>query len=266
MFPDPNAPGTSAQVFVDRGSFDSNVTATAFSFTSPVRDRTSLDELRESIRGRSRRGIAELRAEHDRLHLDSPRSSEQIMQAMQVRWSIAYLYMYEGKLAEATDWIDRALELSRLPGVPPEVRGNLVVLRGICALRQGEVENCLECLGPSSCIFPIAPEAAHRNQAGSREAIRQFTAYLDETPGDLQVRWLLNLAYMTLGEYPDKVPPRYLIRLDNFRSKLDVGKFTNIAARAGLGVRGPNLAGAACLTTSPATIFRTFSQPHSTST
>ena len=81
-------------------------------------------------------------------------------------------------------------------------------------MRRGEIENCLECLGPSSCIFPIAREAVHIQQAGSREAVKHFTAYLERAPGDLRVRWLLNLAYMTLGEYPEKVPPAFLIPLD----------------------------------------------------
>ena len=81
-----------------------------------------------------------------------------------------------------------------------------MALLGIVALRRGEVDNCIGCVGPSSCIFPIAHEAVHTQQSGSREAVRRFTAYLDEWPGDLRVRWLLNIAYMTLGEYPGQGP------------------------------------------------------------
>ena len=62
-------------------------------------------------------------------------------------------------------------------------------------------------------------------------------------PGDLRVRWLLNLAYMTLGEYPEKVPLQYLIPLDTFDSKVDVGRFQNVAPLVGLTSRGPNQAG-----------------------
>src|SRR5262249_18371064 len=110
-------------------------------------------------------------------------------------------------------------------------------------LRVGEAENCVACVGPSSCIFPIARQAVHTYPAGSREAVKQFSAYLDERPGDLRVRWLLNLAYMTLGEYPDKVPPAYLIPLDRFRSKVDIGRFQNVATLVGLNARGTNQAG-----------------------
>ena len=48
---------------------------------------------------------------------------------------------------------------------------------------------------------------------------------------------------MTLGEYPDKVPAPYLIPLDRFRSKIDVGRFPNVAARVGLDALGENYAG-----------------------
>ena len=43
--------------------------------------------------------------------------------------------------------------------------------------------------------------------------MRRFMAYLEKRPEDIGVRWLLNVAAMTLGEYPDKVPPKYLIPL-----------------------------------------------------
>src|SRR4029453_3138065 len=68
-------------------------------------------------------------------------------------------------------------------------------------------------------------------------------AYLDKMPGDLRVRWLLNLAYMSLGEYPDKVPSRYLVPLDSFQSTFDVGRFENVPPRVGLTSLGPNQAG-----------------------
>ena len=156
---------------------------------------------------------------------------------------IAFACMFDGKFAEASSWL-RGPSSSVRPGAcPPDLPCVFHVLLGLAALRQGEIENCLECVGPSSCIFPLEPGAVHRQQAGSREAVKQFTAYLEDAPDDLRARWLLNIAYMTLGEYPQRVPAAYLIPLDRFRSKLDVGRFDNIATAAGLGVRGPRQAG-----------------------
>ena len=243
IFPDPNAPGTSAYVVAERTDFDSDIIVTVPPFTGPIRDPRSLEDVRDAIRGRGRRGITTLRAQYDQLPLDSPPTFEQVVKAIPLARQIALLYMYEGKLLEAASWLERALELSRRPDFSPGIQANIHALMGVVVLRRGEIENCLECLGPSSCIFPIVREAVHVQQAGSREAIEQFTAYLEWSPGDLAVRWLLNIAYMTLGEYPEKVPPAFLIPLDSFRSKLDVGAFENVAPRVGLTYRGPNLAG-----------------------
>jgi FG-GAP-like repeat/ASPIC and UnbV len=241
--PDPNAPGTSAKVVVRKSHFDSDIFATVLPFTGAIRDPSSLDDLRESIRGRGRRGISALRAQYDQLSVDARPTFQQVVKAIPLARSIAFLYMYEGKLAEAASWLDRALAMSRRPDHSPDVAAMMHVLLGITELRRGEIENCLECLGPSSCIFPLDPKAVHTEQAGSRKAVGHFTAYLEWSPGDLRVRWLLNLAYMTLGEYPEKVPRAYLIPPDTFRSKLELGRFENVAPRAGLGARGPNQAG-----------------------
>jgi hypothetical protein len=54
--------------------------------------------------------------------------------------------------------------------------------------------------------------------------------------------WLLNIAYMTLGEYPAKVPQQWLIpNLDKDNSGYSVKPFTDIAPNLGLNKR--NMAG-----------------------
>jgi hypothetical protein len=111
----------------------------------------------------------------------------------------------------------------------------IIYFQGVCAMRRGENENCIECRGESSCILPIAPAAVHTNPAGSRLAIQHFSEYLQQFPDDLEVQWLLNLAHMTLGEHPGKVDPRFLISLDRFRnSEFDIGRFRDIGHLVGL--------------------------------
>ena len=105
----------------------------------------------------------------------------------------------------------------------------VIYFQGVAALRRGENDNCIMCRGESSCIIPIVPAAVHANPTGSRQAIRHFTEYLEQFPDDLGIRWLLNLAHMTLGEYPDRVASQYLVRLDPFfKSEFDIGKFRDI--------------------------------------
>jgi tetratricopeptide (TPR) repeat protein len=216
---------------------------TALAFAAPIHDDGSLQELRESVRGRGRRGITELRRLYDQLRSDTSPTKQQLIEKASLEQSIGFLYMYEGKFLEATTWLEKSLATCQGPDLPAAARSRLQAVLGIVAMRRGEVENCLECVGPSSCIFPIAREAVHQNQGGSRDAVRWFTAYLENSPRDLRIIWLLNIAYMTLGEYPENVPPQYLISSDIFRSKANVGHFENVASPAGLTSRGPNLAG-----------------------
>ena len=253
-------------IFLDRDKIEDGGFGMAASYTGSIQDHRSLRELREAIQARGRVGLATLRAECDRLRIGSQTPGEELAQAGRLFYELGLIEMYEGLFPEATTSFQRSLEIGSSARIPSKVRADLMALLGIVALRRGEVDNCIACVGPSSCIFPIAHEAVHTQQAGSRDAVRQFTAYLDQWPGDLRIRWLLNIAYMTLGEYPEKVPPKYLIPLDTFRSKLDVGRFDNVALRVGLTAGGQTWPAGASSTTSRATGCPTSSRPRSTPT
>jgi FG-GAP-like repeat/ASPIC and UnbV len=243
-FPDPTAPpGAAAQVFIDPQAFDSLIGAATAQFTDKVRDEGSLSEYREAISHRVARAKESLREQSRLVHLDSMPTLDQALQALWLYRQNAFVALYEGNHDEAGVWLKKALELSRTPDVPTSVRAHMTALLGINALRRGEQDNCIACVGPSSCIFPIAREAIHTRPSGSREAVQWFTTYLEDWPGDLRVRWLLNIAAMTLGDYPDKVPPRFRIPSGPFRSKLELGRFENVATKVGVVARGPDLAG-----------------------
>ncbi len=212
-------------------------------FTAPIHDRGSLAELRSAIELRGRLGLAVLQAESDAVKLNFRAPREEVAQAARLLHQIGLLNLYEGRFSEATAAFRKTLELGRPGDIPVRDRSARAALLGIVALRRGEAENSLKNPGGSSGIFPIAAGAAHTLQSGSREAIGWFTSCLHDRPGDLRVRWLLNIAYMRVGEYPGKVPVEYLIPLDGFRSTAEVGRFENVAPRAGLASRGPNQAG-----------------------
>ena len=163
---------------------------------------------------------------YEQLQLDSPPTHDQNIKKLSLEQSIGLLYMYDGKFLEAASWLQKALESSRAPDVPAAVRERLTAVLGIVAMRRGEIENCLECVGPVELHLPDRPRG--RSPAISRARARRSggsPAYLEESPRDLRVIWLLNIAYMTLGEYPEKVPPQYLIPVELFRSEADVGRF-----------------------------------------
>lgn len=109
---------------------------------------------------------------------------------------------------------------------------------GLAYLRQGELQNCQLDHNAEMCIFPLSVSARHKLTAGSEKAIEYFKKYLEGDPKDLEVRWLLNLAYMTLGKYPNEVPKQYLISSAAFDSKEDIGRFTDVASNVGIGTVG----------------------------
>ena len=86
---------------------------------APIRDLGSLQELRESVRGRGRRGISALKAQYEQLQLDSPPTRDQILEKVSLEQSIGFLYMYEGKFLEAASWLERR---SRPAGRPDVAR------------------------------------------------------------------------------------------------------------------------------------------------
>jgi len=119
---------------------------------------------------------------------------------------------------------------------PPSVQTHHFL--GLCSMRLGEQENCVAHHGVDSCLAPIRGTGVHTLTRGSRSAIAEFTAVLKDQPDDLGARWLLNIASMTLGEYPDKVPPRWLIPPKTFAAESDVGRFYDKAPKAGLAIQG----------------------------
>jgi hypothetical protein len=111
----------------------------------------------------------------------------------------------------------------------------IIYFQGVTALRRGENDNCIMCRGETSCILPISAAAVHTVPEGSRLAIEHFTEYLARFPNDLEVRWLLNIAHMTLGEHPHKVDPRFVISLERYlKSEVDIGRFRDIGHIVGV--------------------------------
>jgi len=109
---------------------------------------------------------------------------------------------------------------------------------GIAYMRLGERSNCMLNHTGSSCIFPIKNDGVHKLQTGSRKAIQVYKTILKVHPDDMESRWLLNIAYMTLGEYPQKVPKNVLIPGLNADSVAGQKPFKDIAQSLGLNVNG----------------------------
>ena len=134
--------------------------------------------------------------------------------------------------------------LPRLRGQLSPLMANQTLFRlGVAYMRRGETQNCCPSQNgmqsnPDSCILPLRDGGIHTQQEGSQQAITYLAEVLRNTTVDLplhlEARWLLNIAYMTVGSYPDQVPKPYLLPPAAFQSAEVMPRFTNIAPQLGL--------------------------------
>jgi hypothetical protein len=101
-------------------------------------------------------------------------------------------------------------------------------------LRLGENENCRENHSHESCLLPLKGKAVHLKPFGSTLALKYFEIELQAIPENIGAKWLLNVAHMTLGTYPNGVPSQWLIEPSIFESEYDIKKFTNVEEILGI--------------------------------
>ncbi len=172
------------------------------------------------------------RADALRLRLDAETDAA-------TRVELQMAYGQELTLAGRTADAIRQLTAARLdaakfgPDAAPVVRA-ISGMIALAYLRLGEQENCISGHNVDSCLLPIRGAGVYTKDRAARLAVKEYTALLAEDPGDLAARWLLNVAYMTLGEYPDGVPADLRIPPSVFASEFDVHRFVDVAPGLGL--------------------------------
>lgn len=91
----------------------------------------------------------------------------------------------------------------------------IIDLLAISYLRLGEVNNCQNNHNSYSCILPLKDQALHIDLNGSKKAIEIYAQIYQKFPSH-SYKWLLNLAHMSIGEHPNKVPEKYKINYPNW--------------------------------------------------
>lgn len=137
------------------------------------------------------------------------------------------------RMAEARKLVDE-LDASARREIEPQ----LLFRSAMAWMRAGETANCVTHHGPDSCLLPIRGGGVHVEPEGSEKA-SEFLVRMLEHEGctrDLTLigRWLLNIASMTLGTYPDGVDERWRIPPGTWASTAEMARFENVAAQAGL--------------------------------
>src|SRR5260370_41402642 len=116
----------------------------------------------------------------------------------------------------------------------PQMIPELEEVLGTAYLHKSEMENDVYRKPGDRCLFPPRKPFRYQKTADSERAVEYFTRFLAKNPDMLEVRWLLNLAYMTLGKYPSGVPAKSLIAPSVLAPKDIIWRFGGAAPAAGL--------------------------------
>lgn len=134
---------------------------------------------------------------------NSVEANRRQIEIIQLHNELGQIWSYRGDMAKAIEHFEAARKtLTEALSTHPEFSEDLVYLDeilGVAHLRKGELDNCVHNHNAETCIFPLTKQAQHKLTAGSSAAVKYFKQHLSRKPGNLEVRWLLNLAMMTLG-------------------------------------------------------------------
>lgn len=134
------------------------------------------------------------------------------------------------ELGREKESVETYEQLIKQVGNDTASRKKILPMLGLAYMRLAERTNCITGHNADACIMPIQGNGIHQDKAPARKAVEVFETALNEDPNDMDSRWLLNIAYMTLGEYPKGVPKAWLIPGLDAKGATQVKSFTDIAS------------------------------------
>lgn len=167
--------------------------------------------------------LAEFEPDNDQAHFE-------------INWQMGTAELRLGHEEKGIEHLKKAQQLvpEFRKGYGDEKYGLLLRDLAIGYLRLAERQNCVNCVNGESCLFPIRSTGVHLKQEGASTAIEYLNLLLAEAPDNLSARWLLNIAYMTLGKYPEQVPDALLIPQSAFESSEEFPRFSDVSLKLGL--------------------------------
>ena len=94
----PRQPAPPALLDIILDKFEHGGYETAVRFAAPLHDAGSLQELRESVRGRARRGIRALKRKYEQIHVASQPPGDRLLESVSLQQSIGFLYYVRGQV------------------------------------------------------------------------------------------------------------------------------------------------------------------------
>ncbi|MFY9342245.1 MAG: CRTAC1 family protein [Planctomycetota bacterium] len=184
----------------------------------------------------STRHVDELRRQLAALSDSAP-----VLQRCERRWNLAIGLLRLGRIDDTIRLLDECVAICEQH--PEQCRAflPLALFRlAVAHFRDAEKKNCIANHNADSCILPLSPRAVHTTKepaAAARGVLERLLAL----PGHglkLDAVWLLNLAHMALGTWPDAVPAQYRIPAERFGTEAAIGRFVDVGRELGLARHG----------------------------
>jgi tetratricopeptide (TPR) repeat protein len=170
----------------------------------------------------------------------SPKNSDELweqspLDISQEYYALGQLYAYKGNMDVAIERYLEGYEIAKQEG--QQLATTFDQELGVAFLHRSEIKNGIYDQPGDRCLMPLPASMSYSNKDDSLKAIEYFEKYLQTVPDDFAIRWLLNYAYMTIGQYPSRVPKQFLIPPSVFESKESAPHFVDVASQAGLKVK-----------------------------
>ena len=144
---------------------------------------------------------------------------------VEILTQLAFHRLRLGDVDESIRLLNEALELSDPDGFD---RIRIMEDLAVAYMKQGELRNCVSPEGRLVCALPLDSAYAQEDGSSATMATDVLESLLAHDPESVRYRWLLNVAHMALGTYPDGAPREYLISPDVFASDHEVGRFEEV--------------------------------------
>ncbi len=178
-----------------------------------------------------------------RRELQALPASASLPQRFGLRWSLAQALVRTGELADAIALFGECEQLCGEHGAGdawlPEVLFHLAAAH----FRVAEKQNCIARHNEESCILPLSARAAHVETEGAvaaKVALERLLALPRTAAGGedslrREATWLLNIAHMALGDWPDGVPAAHRIAAEVFAPEVAFPRMRERGGSLGFG-------------------------------
>lgn len=146
--------------------------------------------------------------------------------------ALGQLAAYTGDMTKSVKEFERAYALAQTQN--PAALPDLGQMLAIASVHETQIDNGLFTAPGDRCLVSTKDTAPLTKSEAFDSGVRRLQAALDKRPDDIELKWFLNAAFLSVGGYPGRVPAKYAIPTTAFESPEDVGKFVDVAAPAGI--------------------------------